>query len=792
MTFLEGSQKTGTTPLAPTDNRDNSKALKGNVPSAPGPVNGDTMAGHRSMKSPAAFGAPATDHRENPSAGGASATSSARGERIRCAACRALNPPTNRFCHDCGHGLWEPCYQCRTPNAATEKFCGSCGANLSEWLEEQLARLEGDLEAVQRLEEEGHFDQALGQLRKIAALEDSRLREYAERASKRIPQCVSQFRGWQEKAAGAEKKARDRLANRDYHQALLILEAVPPAVRTPESNRLLEEARAAIRDIDQLSAEVDALSRGPLSTESLAKVGQLLALQPDHADAARLGARLSGRLLDVARSRLAAGRYQEVKKILDQVPESLRTDALQAIRDQAAEITCLARQFRTAPRVDEVLVAFAAKFRTLAPQDAETLALCAKLEKRFRDHPRDIEQMAPSWAKLPEKAAIGPPVEWATGLGRIELDPDFDPTVLLQNPGRFAVACGAALQGLGEAAIEINLLPQEDGIWQRAVRWLSKRRARSAWGIDLGSSGVKAVKLTRGDNPDDPVVLTACDVVEYDKVLSQAASETQQRSLLEAAVGMFFARNDSSADRICITLPPKSVWVRSLEMPPLAPDKFEAAMQYAGVGAFPMPFADLEWRYAVLDESATLSDPPGSLQVAMFGVNRLVLKSWLAAIEAIGLRVDIVQSDCLALHNFATYAYLQQDSEESGGTVPQNASVAILDVGADASNLVVSGPNWAWFHAGGLGVDRTTQALVRQCRIPFGKAEQWKRNPASAANIAVFWEAIQPVFADLFQETKTELEAFEQAHPDRPLQRLLALGGGMRLHGLYRYLWTRD
>jgi len=599
---------------------------------------GETMAVHRSTKSASAHGAPASNGREKPAGGGPSATPAPRGERIRCIACRAWNAPTNRFCNDCGHGLWEPCFRCRTPNPAAEKFCGFCGANLFEWLHEQLGRLDGDLEAAQKLEAEGHFDDALAVLRRIAAQEDSRLREFASRASERIPQCSAERRAWQERAAAAENKARNSMANRDYQQALLVIEAVPAAVRTEASVRLLDEARSALRDIGQLNVELRSLSRGPLTSESLAKVGRLLALQPDHPEAVRLGARIAARLLEAAQSRLAKCRYLEVKGILDHVPESLQTEPLRAIRDQAWELAHLAWDLRSAPLIDECVLELASRFRRLAPQDAEMASLCADLEERFRGHPRDLTRISPTWASLPENPAIGRPVEWATGLGRIELDPELDPSLLLQNPGRFAVACGAALQGLGEAAIEINLLPDEERLWQRAVRWLSKRQARSAWGLDLGSSGLKAVKLTRGEDPSDPIVLTACDLVEHDKILSQAGSERQQRSLIEASVGVFFAKNDSTAD---------------------------------------------------------------------------------------------------------------------------------------------------------LGIDRASKALVRQFRIPFAKAEQWKRSPASSPNTAIFFEAVQPVFEDLFQETKTELETFEQTYPQRPVQRILALGGGLRLHGLFRYLWLR-
>jgi Tfp pilus assembly PilM family ATPase len=51
---------------------------------------------------------------------------------------------------------------------------------------------------------------------------------------------------------------------------------------------------------------------------------------------------------------------------------------------------------------------------------------------------------------------------------------------------------------------------------------------------------------------------------------------------------------------------------------------------------------------------------------------------------------------------------------------------------------------------------------------------------------------VRPVIQDLVCEIKTGLEAFEQTHPGRRVQRVLVLGGGCRLHGLLRCLWWGD
>src|SRR5262245_33260978 len=47
-----------------------------------------------------------------------------------CPQCQAENPPTQKFCGECGTRLPAVCPACRHPNPAGQKFCGECGTSL--------------------------------------------------------------------------------------------------------------------------------------------------------------------------------------------------------------------------------------------------------------------------------------------------------------------------------------------------------------------------------------------------------------------------------------------------------------------------------------------------------------------------------------------------------------------------------------------------------------------------------------------------------------------------------------
>ena len=50
---------------------------------------------------------------------------------MHCPACDHENPPSAKFCHECGRALPRRCPQCKAELAPTMKFCGECGASLS-------------------------------------------------------------------------------------------------------------------------------------------------------------------------------------------------------------------------------------------------------------------------------------------------------------------------------------------------------------------------------------------------------------------------------------------------------------------------------------------------------------------------------------------------------------------------------------------------------------------------------------------------------------------------------------
>ena len=362
---------------------------------------------------------------------------------------------------------------------------------------------------------------------------------------------------------------------------------------------------------------------------------------------------------------------------------------------------------------------------------------------------------------------------------------------MVEHFGQFYVACGLAIQGLDRSAVTANLAPPEADLRRRLGQWVHSRKAKAAWGLDLGRTGLKAVKLVL--DGEKQAVLKSCAFIEHRKPFSQALSEEEEGSLVAETLSTFLSHHDPRADRICLGVPGGMFLLRNFNVPKMDPKKLAGAVVLEARNHFPIPLEQLTWTYWVLkEEKPAWSDYYGAnskgsgkegmqCEIALVGVRRPPFMAHLRKFEASGLRADVVQCDCLALHNYLVFDRLRSgDGGEGGG----RHCIAALDVGGDTTHFVVSAANFVWFRSASLGSERINQALVRRLQATFANAEQWKRRPPTAPNVVELYEAMIPVFGEFAQELRASLTALRSAKSVIEPERILVVGGGIRAHGL--------
>lgn len=705
---------------------------------------------------------------------------------LPCPICRSANPATRKFCAQCGASLWEPCLNCGTLCTAGERFCGACGSNLNGVLEKQIKQLEAIFFESRQLQSVSRYDDAIKLLTDATKIDHPRLTAYVHQANQFIGQLGAQKARRKIVADDALQRAEQCFARGDCEGTVRIVESVPRPLRSEAMLNLLGKIEEQTAEITRLETDLRTAVQENRVLAMPSMIERLLELRPDHIYAKQLGAQVHQRLIAAAEKRLSQQRFDEALQLIEKIAPHLRSAEAEEVRRKAAELSCLVWDLHNAPVIDETLVAVGRRLEKAAAADSTMCKLCRELQRRQHEAQEKRRLEPISWATPPKDTIFNVPIDWHAGFRRVVCADAFDPSSFVQNPGRFAVACGLALAGIKQAAIGMNLMAaRQKSVWNRVSGLMQTRITldKKAWGLDVGCSGLRAVKLSWNDAKKQAVVESALSF-DYAKPLNNAMNEIEEKRLVADAIKAFMTDHETKNERICVALPGRLALMRQFRVPPTDQGKTEKIVQNEARHLFPFPLEQLAWDYHVLGSTSDSTTAIDGGRAVLLAVQEAAMQRFLTPFQQTGLHVDVLQTDIVALHNFISYEYSLRPDDS-----PQSLhTVAALDVGCDVTNIVVCSSNILWSHSCGVAGHTFTKALAKEFGLGFAQAEHLKCKPESAERLSEWNVVTSSVLEDLACELQQSLAGYAKAFPRASVERIIGLGGGFSLHGLFRYL----
>ncbi|MGD0770856.1 MAG: type IV pilus assembly protein PilM [Tepidisphaeraceae bacterium] len=290
--------------------------------------------------------------------------------------------------------------------------------------------------------------------------------------------------------------------------------------------------------------------------------------------------------------------------------------------------------------------------------------------------------------------------------------------------------------------------------------------ARFAWGIDIGNRALKAIKLVRGEAG---LRIDDFEVIEHENVLSNAGDNKE--SLIQSALANFVQRHVTKGGVVAISVSGVSSFARFIKLPPVEPKKIPEIVRFEAIQQIPFPLDDVEWSYQLFQ---TPESP--DVEVGIFAMRRELINAHIKHFTDVELNVQVVQMNPLAVYN-AMY----HDNRLQGTTM-------LIDLGAENTDLIIADGETIWLRSIPIGGNNFTEVLVKSFKLPFGKAEDLKRNANTSKYARQIFQAMRPVFADLVAEIQRSIGFYSSVHRDSRIKKVLALGGTFRLSGLQKYL----
>lgn len=328
-------------------------------------------------------------------------------------------------------------------------------------------------------------------------------------------------------------------------------------------------------------------------------------------------------------------------------------------------------------------------------------------------------------------------------------------------------------------------------------------------GLDMGSSGLRAVQVHRHRRTGEPEVIRAASVdlphgaLRNGQVSDPKAVVRALRSLWRA--GRFSTR------RVAFALNDSGVLTRQVDLPWMPPDDFAAALRYQIADALPVDLASVELDYHLLGEVDQLDELGNSSPI-----NRILIVA--ANRDAVAAQASILRSARLEPIRADSAAFALIRASCSGAIPTDSAARAIVDVGADQLTVVIQrGGQPAFIRTiANLGGSTATQALADRLDLSWEAAEQVKRSTglngpapvvAPIAESSVFGSGapvappdprvlatigtLNPWATTIVDEIRNSLDYYQASHPGEPISSVELTGRTILLDGVIDRIATQ-
>lgn len=290
---------------------------------------------------------------------------------------------------------------------------------------------------------------------------------------------------------------------------------------------------------------------------------------------------------------------------------------------------------------------------------------------------------------------------------------------------------------------------------------------QAAWGIDVGQCALKAIKLQAAG---DKVEILAYEVIEHDKILSHP--EVDVPSMIRAALEKLVAKHDMKGDLVAVAVPGQQTLSRFTKLPPVEMKKIPDIVRFEAGQQIPFDMDEVVWDYQTFTEP----DSP-DVEVGIFAIRKELIRAHIDFFTGVGIEPMLAQAAPLALYNAVRF---DRPSNEK--------ATILLDIGAQATDLIVMERNSIWSRPVPIGGNAFTEALVKGFRLSHAKAEQLKRTAATTQHARPIFQAMRPVFADLISEVQRSIGFYTATHRESQIARILGVGNAFRLPGLQKFM----
>lgn len=294
------------------------------------------------------------------------------------------------------------------------------------------------------------------------------------------------------------------------------------------------------------------------------------------------------------------------------------------------------------------------------------------------------------------------------------------------------------------------------------------KKSKPVVGLDIGSSGVKAVELKKvrdtyellsvGLEPLTPETLVDGAIIDAPAVSS--------------AIDRIFAAQKIRNKNVATSVSGHSVIIKKVTLPNLPEDELYDQV-HADAGQYiPFDIADVNLDYQVLDVS-----PMGDqVDILLVAVKKEKISNYTSALSLAGRIPSVVDVDAFALQNTFEFNY-QPEADKT---------VALLNIGASVMNINIVRNGVPMFTRDvSVGGNQYTDALQKELDLTFEDAENLKRGqPIATVSDEQKTSVLRSVSEILALEIQKTFDFFRATAGGEAMGHIYVAGGSARVPGV--------
>jgi len=288
---------------------------------------------------------------------------------------------------------------------------------------------------------------------------------------------------------------------------------------------------------------------------------------------------------------------------------------------------------------------------------------------------------------------------------------------------------------------------------------------RVAWGLDIGESTVKAVKMRR--------TRVGAEILAFDSIeRALPTDESGDKDYhLRNAIATLAARNTFGRTPIVVSIP-EPAFSRFIPLPPVDKKRIPEVVRYEARQQIPFPIEEVVWDYQPVREPSEIGE---ETEVAIFSLRSQFVYALLANLSLCNMQPAAVLPVPLALYNFLTF-----DRDVAKGTI-------VVDLGAGSTDILICDPENFRVRNITVSGNGITRGLADRLKISHAEAEALKRECKDKVQAERLFKLILPTLNDLVGQVQRTIGFFKSQIHNVRIEQALLLGNTFRLSAVSEY-----